>query len=271
VEEAKQTTTRGTDMAVGTNTRTYEDWIGLDAYDRGGERIGEITNVFLDTDTGRPEWVTIKTGWFGMNSSFAPIVGSTTHEEGIRLDVDKDVVKDSPQVGDAGALDADEERRLYEHYHIDTAAGRDAYVTEERTRYGYDISRRADEGYDIDLRDEAAMTRREEEVDVGTRREETGRVRLRKYVTTEQETVTVPVEKERVVVETEPAHGTSTTGDLRDEEAEIVVHEDKVDVDKRVVDKETVRAGKEKISEAEKVQADVRKEHIDVEGDAERR
>ena len=255
-------------MATSPTTRTYEDWIGLDAYDRSGDKIGEITNVYYYVETGRPEWLAVTTGWFGMNSSLAPIVGSAPSDDGIRLDVDKDVVKDAPNFSHEGEISPAEEERLYTHYHIDRSGGRDSYVSEARPSQGYDVSRRADEGYSVD---DAAITRREEELDVGTHREETGKVRLRKYVTTEHETITVPVEKEHVVVEREAASGTSTGTDLGDEDVEMTVHEDVVDVDKRVVDKETVRARTERSTETEKVEADLRKEHVDVEGDAEQR
>lgn len=254
-------------MATPPTTRTYEDWIGLDAYDRTGGKIGEIKNVYYDIGSSRPEWLAVETGWFGMNSSFAPIAGSSPTDNGIQLDVDKDTVKDAPNVGDAGELTVDDETRLYSHYHIDPSGGRDSYTSQERRAHGYDPSRRADEGYDVD---EAAITRREEQLDVGTHRKEAGTVRLRKYVTTEHETVTVPVEKERIVVEREPASGTSETTELGDESIEMTAHEEEVDVDKRVVDKETVRAKKQRSTEKEKVEADLRKEQVDVEGDTSR-
>lgn len=51
---------------------------------------------------------------------------------------------------------------------------------------------------------EEAVTRSEEELRVGTQRVERGRVRLRKYLTTEQQSVTVPVTREEVRLEREP-------------------------------------------------------------------
>lgn len=249
---------------MSTNTQRYEHWIGQDAFDRTGDKIGSIDNVYVDTETGRPEWVAVNTGLFGMNTNLAPIVGSQVTEDGVQLDVEKDTVKDAPHVGEDRPLEVDEERRLYEHYQIDLTGGPDAYFAEERTSHGYQVDRRADDGYEVD---EAALTRREEELEVGKHKESAGKVRLRKYVTTEMETVTVPVEKERVVVEREPASGKSS-GRIGDESVELELEEDVIDVDKRVVDKETVRAGKQQVTETEKVQAEVRKEQVDVEGDA---
>jgi uncharacterized protein (TIGR02271 family) len=48
------------------------------------------------------------------------------------------------------------------------------------------------------------MTRSEERVRAGTETQEAGRARLRKYVTTEQQQVKVPVTREEVRVEREP-------------------------------------------------------------------
>jgi hypothetical protein len=36
---------------TGTTRRTHADWIGTDAYDRSGDKIGEITQVYLDNET----------------------------------------------------------------------------------------------------------------------------------------------------------------------------------------------------------------------------
>ena len=48
------------------------------------------------------------------------------------------------------------------------------------------------------------MTLSEERLNVGTQTQETGRARLRKYVTTENVTQTVPVQREEVRLEREP-------------------------------------------------------------------
>ena len=116
------------------------------------------------------------------------------------------------------------------------------------------------------------MTRSEERLDVGTTRQETGRARLRKYVTTEEETVTVPVKKERAVLETEPITdgnvGNATGGPaISEEEHEVVLSEEQVNVSKTAEPVERVRLGTETVSEEETVTEEVRKEHIETEGD----
>ena len=72
---------------------------GATAYDRNGEKIGNVGEVYLDDQTGQPMWITVNTGFFGMNTSFVPLEGST-FEADDRLVVahDKDVVKDAPNL-----------------------------------------------------------------------------------------------------------------------------------------------------------------------------
>jgi stress response protein YsnF len=97
-----------------------------------------------------------------------------------------------------------EEQQLWRHYGLDyggypaDTADRDGdgvYDHVQDTAVGRDTS-----GPTTD----DAMTRSEEELRVGTETRERGRVRLRKYVTTEQVTRTVPVQREEVRVEREP-------------------------------------------------------------------
>ncbi|WP_343251920.1 PRC-barrel domain-containing protein [Glutamicibacter sp. BW77] len=37
-----------------------------------GEKIGKLGQVFLDEQTGEPEWVTVNTGFFGLSENFVP-------------------------------------------------------------------------------------------------------------------------------------------------------------------------------------------------------
>jgi uncharacterized protein (TIGR02271 family) len=114
------------------------------------------------------------------------------------------------------------------------------------------------------------MTRAEEELQVGTETRERGRVRLRKYVTTEEATQTVPVEREEARVEREPITDANIDAamagpDISEAEHEVTLHEEQPVVEKRVVPKERVRLAKEVVTGEEQVTGEVRKEHIDVE------
>ena len=115
------------------------------------------------------------------------------------------------------------------------------------------------------------MTRSEEELEVGKVRREAGRVRLRKYVVTENVATTVPVEREEVRVEREPITSAAdvdeaTAGpEISEQEHEVVLHEEEPVVSKRTVPKERVRLEKETVTSDEPISADLRKAQIEAE------
>jgi uncharacterized protein (TIGR02271 family) len=113
------------------------------------------------------------------------------------------------------------------------------------------------------------MTRSEEELRVGTAERESGRVRLRKYVVTDEVTKTVPVKREEVRVEREPITdanvGAATDGPaISEEEHEIVLHEEEVVAEKRAVPNERVRLDKDVRVEEETVNENVAREEIEI-------
>jgi uncharacterized protein (TIGR02271 family) len=241
-----------------TNDYTHDlrDLLGRKAVDQDGDKIGTIDGVYLDDETGEPNWLAVNTGWFGANVSFVPFTGAYIGGDEVVVSYPKQTVKDAPNCEADGHLSPDEEGRLYEHYRLvgrgDTASG--DVATE--TRRGTDD----------------AMTRSEEELDVGTRRKEAGRARLRKWVETEQVQMTVPIRREKARLVTEPItdsnRGDALSGpDLTESEHEVVLSEEEVTVDKRVVPKERVRLEKDVETEQVAVDETVRKERVQMEND----
>ncbi len=113
------------------------------------------------------------------------------------------------------------------------------------------------------------MTRSEEHLNVGTERVEAGRARLRKYVVTEQQSVTVPVSHEQVTVDREPItdenRGDALDGpSISEEEHEVILHAERPVVQTEAVPVERVRLGTETVSEQQNVTGEVRKEQIEV-------
>jgi uncharacterized protein (TIGR02271 family) len=259
-------------------TDAYQ-WHGRTMVGSDGEKLGKISEIYEDPQTGKPEWATVSSGLFGSKSNFVPLAGASADGEDVRAQVTKDQVKDAPGVENDGELSEQEERHLFEHYNVPyttdgstTAqgqpdgghhAGADGTDTAtEREAVGHDTS-----GPTTD----DAMTRSEEELRVGTRQREAGRARLRKYVVTEMVTKTVPVQREEVRIEREPItdanRADATDGpDISEEEHEVVLHEDEVVVDKQAVAKERVRLGTETVTEDREVSEEVRKEQIETEG-----
>ena len=266
---------------------------GRNAIDSNGEKIGSIDEIYEDTDTGKPEWLAVKTGLFGSKVTFIPLANASEDADGLRVPYTKDQVKDAPNADASEGLSQDEESRLYRHYGLPygesssdsglpeggTATGTTTGTTTGTSRGGdptptgtAGVVGNDTSGPETDQ----AMTRSEEEVRVGTQRQETGRARLRKHIVSERVDTTVPVEREQVRVEREPITDANvsqaTSGpELSEEEHEVVLHEERAVVDKEVVPKERVRLDKDVTTEQQRVSEDVRKEQIDVDGDNERR
>jgi uncharacterized protein (TIGR02271 family) len=250
-------------------TEAYE-WRGRTAVDRDGEKIGKIDEIYLDQQSGRPEWALVNTGLFGTKSTFVPLAGASSSGKDIRVDVDKDRVKDAPQVDADQELSQEEEATLFRHYGVpyDEGGTVTAQGSPSGTR-GQGRRKGARESGDD------AMTRSEEELRVGTGQRERGRARLRKYVETEQVQKTVPVRREKARIEREPVTDENvdqaTSGpEITESEHEVVLHEEEPVVEKRTVPKERVRMEKDIETDEEQISEDVRKERIETEGDTDR-
>ena len=266
-------------------TDTISRVIGQDVYDEAGEKIGSASEVYLDDETGQPEWVTVRTGLFGTKESFVPIRDADLTNDGVRVPVSKERVKDAPKIDTDGHLSPAEEEELYRYYGYGTGttAGMETTTTttgvadtglrRDTDRDGvYDDVEGRTVGHDTSgPTTDDAMTRSEERLNVGTRETEVGRARLRKYVVTENVTETVPVTREEVRVEREPITdaniGNALDGPaISEEEHEVVLTAETPVVEKEAVPVERVRLDKETVTEQAQVNEELRREEIEVEG-----
>ncbi|AJF69291.1 DUF2382 domain-containing protein [Streptomyces vietnamensis] len=260
-------------------------------YDTEGKKVGEARHVFVDDATGRPAWVTVKTGLFGTSESFVPIKDASMVDDHLKVPYPKDRIKDAPRVDvdRGGHLDAGEEQRLYAYYGI---AWDDAWQRANRPgeggwahgtagaagRTGTEGRAGAENTTDRGTArtgrptGDDAMTRSEEQMHVGTERVETGHVRLRKYVVTEEVQETVPVRHEEVHLEREPITDANreqalSGPEITEAEHEVTLHEERPVIETRAVPVERVSLRTDEVTEEETVTGQVRKERIDVETD----
>jgi len=175
----------------------------------------------------------------------------------------------SPGIDPDGELSQQEEAELYRHYGLEySEQSSDSGLPEGNTDTDPSDRDRA-EGYDTSgPTTDDAMTRSEEELQVGKAQRERGRARLKKHVVTENVTQTVPVQREEVRIEREPITDSNVDqatsgGDITDEEHEIVLHEEEVVTEKRVVPKERVQLSKDTVTEEQQVSEEIRKEQIE--------
>jgi uncharacterized protein (TIGR02271 family) len=238
---------------------------GRTAVDRNYSKLGTIDDVYVNEETGQPEWLAIKTGLFGTKLNFAPLASAHVYGDDVVVQYDASHVKDAPKAEGDDQLSPDDVLALYVHYGLTGPGGRDRPTDRsvDRTSKGYGES---------DTETDDAMTRSEEQLDVNRRTRQAGRARLRKWIETEDVDIRVPVRREKARVVTEPITNANRAnamagGDLTAEEHEVVLEEEVVDVDKRVVPKERVRLETETETETVAVDDTVRKERIDFEHD----
>jgi len=244
------------------NIETIQDWLGRTLVDADGDKVGRISDIYVDSDTGQPEWALVDTGLFGTRSTFVPIGQARTEGDGLQVPYAKAQIKDAPSVEPDGELSETEEDELYRHYGLSGAGAEVSGLDADRAEgaVGRDVS-----GPNTD----DAMTRSEEELEVGTRTREAGRARLRKYVVTENVTTTVPVQREEVRLEREPiteanVDAAMSGGDITEEEHEVTLKAERPVVTTETEAVERVRLGKETVASTETVSGEVRKEQVEL-------
>ncbi|WP_284747544.1 PRC and DUF2382 domain-containing protein [Amycolatopsis sp. RTGN1] len=277
-------------------TMQPQELIDSAVVDPAGNKLGKVGNVYLADATHQPEWITVKTGLFGTKESFVPLSGAHTDKDGVHVRVDKDAVSDAPRIDADGHLSPEESAQLYQHYGLPmprtSPDGRMGDRTGDRTQgrdpamggtgkgmAGQRKAGMADAGQGMAGRDKAAagrgksekddrtMTRSEERLNVGTEQVETGHVRLRKYVVTEEQQVTVPVRHEEVRIEREPIKDGRAGGEIGEAEQDVVLHAEKPVVRKETVPVERVRLRTETVTDEQTVSGKVRKEQFEVTDD----
>ena len=144
-------------------------WRGRNAVDSDGDKIGSIDEIYIDAETGRPEWLAVKTGMFGSKVSFVPIAQASESNGDVRLPYDKQQVKDAPNAEADGELSQDEEAALYSHYGLDYSEAHSDTGLPRGQRGGRKEADRDTVGRDTSgPTTDDAMTRSEEELKVGT-------------------------------------------------------------------------------------------------------
>jgi uncharacterized protein (TIGR02271 family) len=239
-----------------------EEWYDRTLLDRDGTKIGKVADIYFDHETRKPEWALVNTGMFGTRHTVVPITSVSASGTDLMVPFEKDLVKDAPNVGTDEELSESDEATLADYYGLEysKAPSRSGLPTETGGR----PEPRTEGGEDD------AMTRSEEELRTGTVRRPSELVRLKKRVVTEQQQVTVPVQREEVRIEREPIteanRDEAMSGpEITEAEHEVVLNQEEVVVEKKVVPKERVRLDKDVSTAEETVDETIRKEQIDVE------
>src|SRR5215212_1516205 len=98
---------------------TARGWRGRVMVDRDTNKIGEVVDIYLDNETDRPEWAVVRTGLFGLRSTFVPLAEAREVGDELQVPHQRLQVKQAPNIEPDGQLSAAEEAELYRHYGLD--------------------------------------------------------------------------------------------------------------------------------------------------------
>jgi PRC-barrel domain len=101
----------------------YAQWPGRAVHDAAGDRLGAIREIYLDRDTGRPEWVLVDVDG---EPRFVPLADAVVEPDAIRIAHPTAVVRAAPSIGAESDIGTDQERALYDHYGLGYSAGESA-------------------------------------------------------------------------------------------------------------------------------------------------
>jgi stress response protein YsnF/sporulation protein YlmC with PRC-barrel domain len=232
-----------------------KDLFDYDVYDRSGEKVGSVENVWADEDK-EIEFIGVRTGWLGFGKThLIPAEDFTIDEEAraIRVPYDEDLIKGSPSFESTEKLGERVEADVYSHFglaghHPERYTGTRRGIDEDDDRFvNRTGSRDVEEGESVEI------SLAEERIHIEKRDRDIGEVRLRKVVRTE--TVNQPIEISHAQPGAEAFTDQAVTIPIREKEG--VGH-------KTVEAAGSVKARKVVESEQENVQETVRKEDVEV-------
>lgn len=91
-------------------------WPGLEVFDREGERIGRLAGIYVDRESGRPEFGLVRIGLLGIRSLLVPLAGAFEEGGALIVDLDKHSTKGAPHLRREEELRPEMEEELYSHY-----------------------------------------------------------------------------------------------------------------------------------------------------------
>jgi uncharacterized protein (TIGR02271 family) len=256
-----------------------ERYAGYEVYDQHGQRIGPISDLFVDA-TDEPEYVGVEQGTVIDRSVLVPAEVITIDDGLRRMVVSRPitVVETAPSLGYDEEVTPDFVRRVRLHYALPIRGEAEGTATPRSPATPIVPAEPVETGGAETVSgvtgredDEVRVRRSEEELLVGRREREAGTMRIRKRVRTEIEHLEVPKKRVEVTVERVPVEesrsgeeGITATPQIEEEEIVVPVVEEEIVVEKRPVVKEEIRIRKQVVEDVEVIEEDVRKEEVEI-------
>jgi uncharacterized protein (TIGR02271 family) len=277
---------------------------GYDVYaDRTEEKIGTVKNILVD-ESGNFRYLVVDTGfWIFGKQVLLPVGRSSIDHNAHRihaLGFTKEQAENLPEFNDSLKVDYDYEERVRGVYRtpatesrLDTSAPigasepldstpTDAVPTPSAvsnqpstTSYNRDTYSYQQEPslYEMNEQDHQTLRLYQERLIANKKRVKTGEVAIGKRVETETARVSVPVEKERVIVErTTPADAGTVVapGEASFREGEVAhleIYEESADIQKQAFVREEVTIRKEVEQDTVNASEQLRREELDVDAE----
>lgn len=248
-------------------------------YTDGNDQVGSVKDMLVDSN-GRFRYIVVDTGpWIFGKDVLLPVGLAHFDYDNNRITVNglsKQQVENLPAFSNVESVNETYENQVREQYRpLSKRRSKHQFMnqnyqvdTADRTANN-DIYDREQPLYGLSEQDNQAPLRLYEERLVTQRnRVKTGEVAVGKHVETSTAETTVPVEKERVVIERRDASGKAVTGAAPDfKEGEVTrmdVYEDEVNIEKQPFVREEVSVHKETDREQVKAKEKVRREELDI-------
>lgn len=243
-----------------------DDIIGYDVYS-DNDKIGSVDDLLVEDD-GRIRYLIVNTGLWVVGKKVLLPIGRARIEFGDRRiyakDLTKSQVESLPQYDENSMVDYEHEEQVRDVYRPTMTGAAPAVYDRDSYDYGTDADL-----YDLNEHDHSTLRLYQERLIASKIRQKVGEVTLSKHIETETAQVSVPIEKERIVIERVPVDASTvvTPDEMAFREGEVTrleVYEEVADVHKEAFVREEVRMQKVVDQDTVTAQEQVRREELDV-------
>ncbi len=260
-----------------------DDIKNFSVYDYTNDKIGSVYDIIVD-ETGRFRYLVIDTGfWIFGKKVLLPVGRASIEYSDKRVyasGLTKEQAENLPEYDEDMTIDYDYEERVRMVYRGVEYDNNNTVYTEEAGAYDSGAYNQDSYNYDREpslyahqeSEDRQSLKLYEERLVANKERYQAGTVTIGKKVETETATVSVPVERERVIIErTTPTNTTAVTpGETAFSEGEVArveVYEESADIEKQAFVREEVSVRKEVERDTVSARETIRREELDVETD----
>ncbi len=249
---------------------------GYDVYaDITNEKIGSVKNILVD-EAGHFRYLVVDTGFWVFGKQVLLPIGRSRIDQSDRriyaIGLTKEQAEQLPEFTEDLKIDDDYEenvRGVYRTSSVDVppVAATTQTDTYDRSTYNY---QQEPSLYEMNQQDHQTLKLYEERLVANKTRRKTGEVAIGKHVETETQQVSIPIEKEQVVIErvtptnagrpVAPGEATFAEGEV----ARMEIYEETPDIRKEAVLREEVKVSKQVEQDTVNAQETLRREELDI-------